>query len=385
MPSLFQRLFDSFAPPAPHVTALVLSGGGARSSYQAGALRFIAEAYPDAHFDVLSGTSAGAINVAHLANTEKLLGEAVAQLCDVWGQLTTGDVYEAVPARELARTLLQLVAGRDPSNPARSLARTEPLARLLRTRYGVPDGRLTGVARNIEKGRLRALAIATTNYGTGQNVTWVQGRAIEKWQRPDRVGVGCELTVAHVLASTALPFFFPAVALGDGWHGDGGIRQAAPLSPAIHLGATRLLTITTRYNRSRREADVPMVTGYPPPGQVLGILMNAIFLDVLDQDLDRFERLNSLLRSLPPGRRAGMKPIRLLALKPSEDIGALAGEYHLHLDGAMRFVLRGIAEGETPDWLSMILFDGAYTQRLMELGYRDAQAARAELDAFFAP
>ncbi len=380
-----RRLLDTFAPPAPQVTALVLSGGGARASYQAGALRFIAEAFPQAQFDVLSGTSAGAINVAHLANFEGALPDAVARLCSAWNRIDAAHVYNAHTATRLARTLVGLLAGREETQPTRSLVDTKPLAAFLREQYEAPSGRLTGIARNLDAGRLRAVAIATTHYGTGQNVTWVQGKAIERWQRPNRVGLGCEMTVDHVMASTALPFFFPAIALDGDWHGDGGIRQAAPLSPAIHMGATRVLTITTRYERSRRETEGAALTGYPPPGQVLGVLFNAIFLDVLDQDLERFERLNGLLKKLPPGKREGMKPIRLLAIRPSQDIGAMARHYSLQLDGALRFVLRGIREGETPEWLSMILFNSGYTHRLMELGYADAKAARAELEAFFAP
>lgn len=379
-----RRLLDAFSPPAPRVTALVLSGGGARASYQAGVLRFIAEAYPEVQFDVLSGTSAGAINAAHLANFEGDLRDAVSHLCGVWSSIDAADVYNPHSATRLARTLLNMVAGREDPDAVRSLVDTAPLAAFLRDKYRAPDGLLTGVARNLEARRLRALAITTSNYGTGQNVTWVQGHTIERWQRPNRVGLLCEMTVDHVMASTALPFFFPAIPLGDAWHGDGGIRQAAPLSPAIHLGATHLLTVTTRYDRSRREADASAVTGYPPPGQVLGVLLNAVFLDVLDQDLDRFERLNGLLKKLPPGKRNGMKPIRLLALRPSKDIGALARQYNLHLEGAMRLVLRGVREGETPDWLSMILFDVNYTRQLMDLGYEDAKVARADLDAFFA-
>ncbi len=380
-----QRLLDTLAPPPPHVTALVLSGGGARASYQAGVLRFIAEAYPEVQFDVLVGTSAGAINAAHLGNAEGPLAERVKRLCSVWADIDAADVYHAHSSRHLARLLLGMSSG--VADSFRALVDSAPLAAFLRVKYDAPDGKLAGVARNIEAGRLRALAIATTNYGTGQNVTWVEGHTIEKWQRPNRVGIRCELTVEHVMASSALPFFFPAIQIGDSWHGDGGIRQAAPLSPAIHLGATRLLAITTRYDRSRREADVPTITGYPPVGQLFSVLMNAVFLDVLEQDIDRFERLNALLKALPERKRRGMKPIRLLALSPSKDIGRMAGEYKLALDGALRFVLRGVAGGEqqSPDWLSMILFDGGYTQRLMELGYVDAGNQRARLDAFFSP
>ncbi len=381
-----RRLLDALVPPAPHVTALVLSGGGARSSYQAGVLRYVAEVFPDVQFDILSGTSAGAINAAHLGNFQGTLGAAVEKLCDVWCSIDAERVYEAHSGRHLARALVRMTAGFTVEEPLRALVETDRLDAFLREQFGAPEGVLTGVAKNLDAGRLRALAIATTNYGTGQNVTWVQGREIEKWQRPNRVGIACALTVQHIMASTALPFFFPAVALDGAWHGDGGIRQAAPLSPAIHLGATRVLAISTRYDRSRREADVPIVTGYPSVGQIMGVLMNAVFLDVLDQDLDRFARFNTLLEKLPVWRRGGMKPIRLLAMRPSRDIGAMARDYKIQLEGALRFLVRGVNDGTdaSPDWLSMILFDSGYTGQLIELGYEDARRDHARMEAFFA-
>src|SRR5690606_25858799 len=183
------------------------------------------------------------------------------------------------------------------------LVDTTPLRSLLEDVLGAEKGELVGIADNLRRGRLKAVAVSTTSYGTGRSVAWAQGREIEGWARPSRLGVQTALTVDHIMASAALPLFFPAVRIDDDWHGDGGIRLAAPLSPALHLGAGRVIAISTRHSPSPAEAEAPVTVGYPPPAQVLGILMNAIFLDVIDQDALRLERLNRLLRQLPEERR----------------------------------------------------------------------------------
>jgi len=136
-----------------------------------------------------------------------------------------------------------------------------------------------------------------------------------------------EIGVEHVMASAALPLFFPAIQLDHGWYGDGGVRLTAPLSPAVHLGADRILAISTRYGRTREEADRPAVDGYPPPAQVAGVLLNAIFLDLFDGDALRLQRINDLVDRLPEDQRAGMRHVDLLVLRPSLDLGRLASEY----------------------------------------------------------
>jgi NTE family protein len=194
------------------------------------------------------------------------------------------------------------------------------------------------------------------------------------------------LTVEHVMASAALPLFFPAVQLTDGWYGDGGIRLTAPLSPVLHLGARRILAISTRYGKSVEEADRPLVQGYPPPAQIIGVLMNAIFLDLMDQDALRLERLNSLLARLKQEDREGLRPVRLLVLRPSVDLGRLAGRYEPRLPRVFRFLTRGLGTRatESPDFLSLILFQPDYLQALIETGESDAEARADEIDAFLA-
>src|SRR5206468_3005543 len=171
---------------------------------------------------------------------------------------------------------------------------------------------------------LKAIALTTINYSTGQTVTWVQGGRIRDWERPLRRSVGTRLTIDHVLASAALPFLVPAVRLGDDWYGDGGVRLHAPLSPAIHLGAERILAISTRYRPTHEEADQPAVHGYPPPAQVAGILLDAIFLDLIDYDALVLERLNRLLGKLARPEWGELRPEDLLVLRPAQGLARLA-------------------------------------------------------------
>jgi NTE family protein len=187
------------------------------------------------------------------------------------------------------------------------------------------------------------------------------------------------------MASTSLPFLFPAIPLGSAFYGDGGIRLAEPLSPAIHLGADRIIAVGTRYGRSRREADVPATSGYPPAAQIFGILLNAIFLDRVDQDASILERYNELLDLLPRRQWGNMRKIKLVLVRPSQDLGRISGEYQADLSGILKLFARGLGSSDTksPDWLSMILFEPAYTERLIDIGYADARARRDDFNRFF--
>jgi NTE family protein len=279
----------------------------------------------------------------------------------------------------------QLISGGAPaSHPVRGLVDTDPLRAYLHETLHCVGGELTGIRYNIETGRLKAVAISTSSYTTGQSTTWVQGRDIETWERPHRRARQTVLTVEHVMASTAIPLFFPAVQLDDGWHGDGSVRLTAPLSPALHLGARRIIAISTRYARSEAEADRREVEGYPPPAQVAGVLMNSVFLDLLDNDAIELERLNTLLQELPPERRHGLRPLKLLILRPSVDLGRLAYDFEPQLPKSFRFLSRGLGTRETtsPDLLSFILFQPDYLRALMETGERDALERSEEIRDF---
>src|SRR5689334_1341275 len=222
--------------------ALMLGGGGARGAYQAGVLRGIAHRFPQLTFPILSGISAGAVNTIHLAAHPGPLDAAADDLIDLWLALKPELVYDVRSgplmwnAFNWAARLMSGGIGRG-REPMRGMVETNPLRKYLE---GVvdraPDGTIPGIARNIESGRLKACALSATSYTTGQSVTWIEGKNIELWQRPQRRTEPAKLTIEHVMASSALPMLFPAVQVGNEWYGDGGVRLTAPLSPSLHLG-----------------------------------------------------------------------------------------------------------------------------------------------------
>jgi NTE family protein len=369
-----------------HENALVLPGGGARAAYQAGVLQYLAEAFPEAKFPILLGVSAGAVNSALLANHSGTFPESVGNLVSWWGQLQTENVMEPTSSIGFVRRMLRR-GGREEIGeaiPRQGMVDTAPLRVYLQDKLRTDNGQLAGITANVGEGRLKAFAVFATHYGTGQTVTWVQGCNIEAWESSNRVGVNATITVDHIMASMALPFLFPAVRIGDAWYGDGGVRLTNPLSPAIHLGASRILVISPRYERSRSEADVPSVYGYPPAAQIFGLLMNGLFLDTLDQDIHTLERINRLIAQLPRRHRMGLRPIRLLVMRPSVDLGKLAGEYEADLTGVIRILARGLGSISTksPDWLSMLLLAPEYTRRLIEIGHCDAARQHEQLADF---
>lgn len=261
---------------------------------------------------------------------------------------------------------------------------TAPLRDLLDEVYAAVDGELTGIEANLTRRKLKAVAISATSYSTGQSVTFVQGKDINLWERPQRIAIKTHIRVEHIMASAALPIFFPAVQIANAWYGDGGIRLAAPLSPALHLGAEKILAVSTRYDRSKAESNVQVIRDYPPPAQVLGVLMNAVFLDLVDQDALRLIRMNRLIERLPEEKRDGMRSVKLLVMRPSRDLGRLVAEYEPKLPPAFKFMTRGLGTRETrsPDMLSMLMFQADYLTRLMEIGEADAEARADEIEKF---
>lgn len=371
--------------------AVMLSGGGARAAYQVGVLRVLAREFPEVAPDIITGVSAGGINAAYLAAHTGSFAEKLDALAETWSSISIDDVFR-VDLRDLAGRTARwggrlLAGGTHPLPPARSLVDTAPLRELLQRLLKDEGSGIPGVAENIEAGRLRAVALTASSYTTGQTMTWVQACedcGIETWERPQRRSERCVLRVDHVLASSALPFFFPAVEVDGAWYGDGGIRLTAPLAPAVHLGADRILAVTTRYARSMEEASRPAISGYPPPAQVAGTLYNAIFLDQLDADAWQLQRINSLIAKLPPEARDGLRHIDLLLLRPSVDLGRLANAYEPQLPRAFRFLTRGLGTRETRsnDMLSLVMFQSDYVRRLVELGEEDAAARLADIRAF---
>lgn len=388
-PSFTRQDLDELGPvdssPAENELGLVMTGGGARGAYQVGTLRAMARRLPDLNVPIITGVSAGAVNAVHLAAHHGTFAQAVDELVGLWGELTTDRVFRG-DALHLGWGVVRwgarlLSAGLLPAPEVRGLLNTDPLDDYLHESMATIEGEITGVDYNLHRGTLKAVAVSTTSYTTGQNVIFVQGREIELWKRPNRKAVQAQLRVDHVMASAALPMVFPAVRLGDQWYGDGGIRLIAPLSPALHLGAKRILAVSTRFDRSQDQADRPEIRGYPPPAQILGVLSKAVFLDLIDQDALRLERINRLLERLPEDQRDGMEPVRMVVMRPSQDLAALAGEFEPRLPRSFRYLIRGLGTSRTgsPDILAMMMFQPDYIRRLIELGEEDAEARMDEI------
>jgi NTE family protein len=358
--------------------ALALGGGGARAAYQAGVLRGIATRFPEFRAPLLTGVSAGAINVAHLANHTGPFRQKVDDLAQLWQALRFDDVF-AIEAASLiwrvTRVGLRLSVGMPPGIArANSMVDTKPLRKFLFRALGAETEFLSGIGRNIAAGELSAAALTALNYDTGESVTFVEGKAIENWERPLRKGVNTRLTVEHIMASAALPLLFSPIRIGTDWYGDGGIRLVAPLSPAVHLGADRLLVISTHYEfpphcKLRKKPEGP-----PAPAVVLGAMYDAVFLDQLDHDALQIERINELLRKLQPQDRHGLREIQTVVIRPSADLGAIANEFEEKLPGAFRYFMRrfGSKEAEEQDLISTVMFHKEYIDELLRLGEHDA-------------
>lgn len=369
--------------------AVMLTGGGARAAYQVGLLKGLAAHFPALSIRIITGASAGAINAAYLAAHQGSLIEKARRLEQMWCELSCDSIYQFdwkmfLPFRAALASVLPKKS-RFTRSRAHALVDTTPLRNLVCRILETPCGRpVRGIEENIRNGELTALALMTLDYSTGQTVRWVQGRNFDSYDGPNRRAALTQFTVDHVMASAALPFIFPAVRIGNAYHGDGGIRMAAPLSPAVQLGARRIIAMSTGYLRGQEEASKPVVTGYPPAAQILGQLVNAIFLDGIEEDVARMERMNDLLRKMAPHERDGLKPIDLLVLRPSIDLGKLSGEYEHFLPRKLKLLVRamGVKETESPDFISLLMFEPTFTQRLIELGEADVASRLPEIRAF---
>jgi NTE family protein len=364
----------------------VLGGGGAHAAYQVGVLAAIVERVPGVEFPILTGVSAGAINIAFLAAHRGSLGGAVAALRREWGRLTVERVYRIRPAHLVGaglRWLAETAFGRH-GGPAvvRGLMDLQPLRQFLARGLD-----FDGIDTNIATGRLRAVALSATPYASDQTVTFVHGaEAVPTWRRALRYSVKTRLTLDHVMASAAIPILFPAVRLGDQFYSDGSVRQTAPLAPAIHLGATALLVITTRPDPQTSPPVPSSAREYPSVAEVIGLLLHAVFQDGPDADAERLERINHLLDTCPGGAPGadGLRPVRLLLLRPSRDLGALAVAHRVRLPRLVDWVVRGMGGhgAAAADFISYLLFDPAYTTALIELGYADAQGQWPRIERF---
>jgi NTE family protein len=367
-------------------TALILTGGGARAAYQVGVVKAVDEllGHPRHNpFPIVCGTSAGAINAAALAIHADNFAESVHHLVGVWESFRVHHVYRAdwpgimrTGARWIAALMLF-----SRSNPISLLDNTPLREMLART---MEFGRIEA---NIDAGAVHAVAVTASGYTSGQSVTFYQGGSgLEQWERTQRVGASTPLSVELLLASSAIPFIFPAVKYHREFFGDGSMRQMAPISPALHLGADRVLVIGT----GRQWQDAPRMrsTLYPSLAQIAGHALNSIFLDSLAVDIERLQRINKTLQCVAPEKahELGLKlrPVDVLVMHPSQPIERIAARHVLEFPPAVRFLLRavGAMNRNGSNLASYLLFEAPFCKALINLGYADTMARRDEMLAF---
>jgi NTE family protein len=366
---------------------LVLTGGGARAAYQVGVLKAVRDVLGNPvknPFPIVCGTSAGAINAASLAVYADDFSRAVAHLLEVWENMRCEHIYRTdFPSimKSGARWLLALMLV-SRNNPV-SLLDNAPLREMLQK--GLPFER---IQEHIDAGALYAVCVTASGYTTGQSVSFFQGGSgLEGWERNQRIGAGVMLKLDYLMASSALPFLFPAVKVHREFFGDGSMRQIAPVSPALHLGADRVLIVGTgrqMLDQARARSSI-----YPSLAQIAGHALNSIFLDSLAVDIERLERINRTVRMIPPERLEGsnlsLRPVQVLFITPSQPIERIAARFSHDLPRSVRFLLRptGALSRAGSNLASYLLFEESFCRALIDLGYQDTLAREAEVREFF--
>jgi len=374
---------------APQKIGLILTGGGARAAYQVGVLKAVAEFVPRrAHspFQVISGTSAGALNAVTLAVNARQFRRGVKYLLGIWTNARVKDIYRsdvlgvfANSTRWLAGLVLS-VLGINRMNRV-SLLDNSPLTVFLEETLPCEK-----IQESIDAGVLHALGITASGYGSGYSVTFYQGVAsIEPWKRTRRLGMEARIGIEHLVASSAIPFIFPAVHINREYFGDGSVRQIAPISSSLHLGADKVMLIGAWHTDDEAERR-SKTESYPTLAQIAGHALDSIFLDSLEVDLERVQRINETVRLIPEELRAAtdMRHIDVLVITPSQPLEKIAERYISQLPWTIRLLLRsvGVMQRSGANLVSYLLFDKHYCRALIELGYQDALKRRDEIVKF---
>ena len=368
---------------------LVLTGGGARAAYQVGVVKAVRDILGSPQknpFPIVCGTSAGAINAATLAVFADNFSRAVGNLLEVWEHMHCDQIYHTDPWRIMktgARWLaaLMLVSRRNPV----SLLDNQPLREMLEKNLDFEK-----IQANIDSGALYAVCVTASGYTTGQSVSFFQGGSgLEGWERNQRIGAAVPLKLELLLASAALPFIFPAVKVHREYFGDGSMRQIAPVSPALHLGADRVLIVGT--GRQAPEQARARSNVYPSLAQVAGHALNSIFLDSLMVDIERMERINRTVRLIPPDKLSDsnfqLRPVKVLFITPSQPLERIAARFIHELPATVRFILRptGALNRSGSNLASYLLFEESFCRALIDLGYQDTISRESEVKEFFEP
>ncbi|KAB2921946.1 MAG: patatin-like phospholipase family protein [Dechloromonas sp.] len=366
----------------------MLTGGGARAAYQVGVLLAVAKLARHRNhnpFPILCGTSAGAINAASVACLADNFGKAVSILAGVWRNMRAHDIYRADPlgvGLSGMRWMSMLALGWLIRNPPSSLLDNSPLHALLSRHLD-----FNGIQRSIAKGALHAVSISVSGYESGENINFFQAHPDAlPWRRVQRLGVRAQIGVEHLLASSAIPFVFPATKIHREFFGDGSMRQLAPISPAIHLGAERVLIVGA--SRKNEHQERRRVDSRPSLAQIAGHALSSIFLDSLAVDIERMQRINQTLSSIPAELRAHagipLRPIKTLIISPSQDLSRIAAEHADALPWAVKALLGGVGalNRNGGALTSYLLFEKPYTRALIDLGYADTMARDSEVGEF---
>lgn len=370
-------------------TGLILSGGGARAAYQVGVLRAVADILPpDCHnpFNIICGTSAGGLNATGLATHADCLHDGISMLESVWGGFRSHQVYRTDwpgVLHRASRWLWTMAFGRLRRDLPISLLDNSPLRGLLDAHLP-----LERIQLGIDKGWLEALCITASGYSTGESVSFFQGAThLECWTRARRVGIRTAISIDHLLATAAIPMLFPAVKVNREYFGDGALRQHAPISPALHLGAERILVIGV--GGQDKEVARERSLSYPSIAQIVSHILSSSFVDSLESDIERLTRINKTLSLIPEEIRkqhSTLRPIEVLAISPSAQVLDMIAMRHADaLPKSIRLFVRGSGaiQNAGSGVLSYLLFEAAYCQDLMQLGYTDGCERKEELKRFF--
>ena len=374
--------------PTTQRAGLVLPGGGARGAFQVGVLKALADMLPPGTpnpFPVISGTSAGAINSVVLASRARRFRVAVAELMRVWGNFHCAHVFKTDNLTMLKSSLHWLTAivlGGSLVGMPRSLLDNSPLRKLLEHNIRFPR-----IQDAIDHGYLDAVAVTAAGYGSARSTSFFQAASDgREWMRTRRIGIRRSLGLDHLMASIAVPMIFPPVRIEGEYFGDGAMRQATPLSSAIHLGSDRILVIGVR-NESGLAGESADDASQPPSfAQIAGYMLDTLFMDGLYSDLERMTRINQLVDSVEPEHRKGtiamVRPIDTMIIVPSKDLREVAAAHIDEMPFSVRVLLRGIggkSAGGANRLVSFLLFEQGYTQALIQLGYDDAMAVKDQL------